>query len=715
MSSFFSFSPKVEELGSYYLVTGININSLEYDLRTNFGTTVIFNRLIAKVSSRSFKIHKFWMVELSWLLDHLTNQTNPRVIKRYEVGMYKYKQLFEEIKEKTWIQTTFQTHQPYDVDKAVRHFTKTPFPTQREFLLDYSRIKYGYQLKGCLLDAAVGSGKSLTALMWSKMISDGKLFLLVPRTLITSPWLNEIKESYKKPPKVWTSIDGTDIFDHLDAEIFIIHKEQLRTGAWDKAIRAITKNGKEPAKAVVDESHNFNEHTSQQTKGLIEFCTHPFISETLEMSGTPIKAQGRETYALFAIIDKYFDAKVRDNFLKMYGRDNTYLNEMLAHRLGRIKFTIPSVMGMNNPPEPQVINISFPGAEKFTLDSIRDRMMVYITQRVAFYRKHLPEYQADWKQFLDNYRHQIANDAGDVKDLEKYVEIVRHFQVHGYNNFTDAPLSKFASKVEKRIEEGLKGEELKYFRHIKSAVKYVGLKIRGEALGNVLGKARMEAVRAVIEHAELPKLINSAKKKTLIYTSYIDVIDELKVYLDKEGFNVSHVHGDNSTEIDQIVSEFRDNQDVNPLCTTFSTLREGKPMLMANQIILMNSPFRSYELTQTIARIYRYGQTEECFVWLISLDTQGKENITSRSIDIMEWSKAAVEQLLGGGKIPGSDELGSNLLAIGGMERYASEEDIRNYDEYYEGIYDEISVPVEEDVARVVPPAIPKLSLLSIF
>lgn len=296
--SFFHFSPQVEEVGQYYVVAGINVQAIESDLKSAFGTSVIFSRVITRLSARSFRIHRFFMVEFAWILEHLTSQRNKRTVDRYRVGMLKYKQLFDEVKEKTWIKSTYEQYPTYDIDKALKDFKVTPYGDQREFLEDYSRIKYGYRLKGCLLDAATGSGKSICSLIWSAMISKHKTFIICPRNLITTPWLLEIDKAFKTPKKVWTSIDGTNILDHTDADIFIIHKEQLRDNNWDVAIRAITKNGKEPAKLIVDESHNFNEPNSQQSSGLISFGRNPNISDVLLMSGTPIKAQGKETYTL---------------------------------------------------------------------------------------------------------------------------------------------------------------------------------------------------------------------------------------------------------------------------------------------------------------------------------------------------------------------------------------------------------------------------------
>lgn len=650
---FFNFSPSVEKVGSYYVVNGINLNALELDLRTNFGTSVIFNRIIIKLNNRRFRIHQFFIVELVWILDHFTTNKNKRQVDRYRVGMYKYKALYDEIKAKTWVKSTFEHYAPYNVDKALKEFNLTPYPDQREFLEDYSRIKYGYQLRGCLLDAEPGSGKTFTSLVWAKMISPYKTVIVVPKHLVNKPWVDEMTNKYfKVAPKIWTSLDGTDPLKHTDAEYFIIYKENLRSGEYDTLLTAISKNGKEPVKIIVDESHNYNEHKSQQSRGLMDLGTHPYVSDVLFMSGTPIKAQGRETFVLFNVIDKFFDKYIHDDFNKMYGRDNAFLNEMLAHRLGRIKYTITKVTGMGRPPEPIVVPVKFDGAEKYTLNSIRAMMMDFISERVSYYQKVMPQYLDDWNAYVNQYRLWIKGDTLEETQLQQYVDTVAYFRTYGYNNFTDADKSKFCHTVEAKIENELRGDDLKHFRNIKSAVKYLSLKIRGEALGRVLSRARMEAVRDIIMHANLPAMINAVAKKTVIYTSYIEVIKELMAYFGGLGMKSGYVHGENSKDIDKVIDEFRLDKTFNPLITTYNTLREGYPLLMANQLILMNAPFRSYELKQTIARIFRDGQDMECFIYLIDLDTGNEENITSRSIDIMEWSKEQVDVLLGGGKLP---------------------------------------------------------------
>lgn len=648
----------ITEQQSYYEIGGINVKALEADLKTIFGTTVIAGRVIKKVTNTRFKFHKFFAVEMALVFDSIVNNQNKQKTRWLRNGIHKYNQILEELKNNSWIKTTYQKYAPYNVDKALEDFAFKPFPDQREFLDNYSNIKYGFQLKGVLLDAKPGAGKTFTGLVWSRMISKGKTIILVPKHLVNIPWVNHMHPKgteycFKKPPKYWTSLDKTDPLDS-DAEFYIFYTENIRKEEWngmsfDKIISKLSKGGKEPLKMIIDESHRYNEISSQQTLGMINFASHSAISDVLFSSGTPIKAQGRETYPLFCVIDPYFDKNVRQDFLKMYGRDNYFLNEMLAHRLGRIKFTISKIEGMGTPPEPVTIPVTFPGIEKFKLSYIRNEMVAYITDRIDFYRKNMPNYWYDFNEYLKRYELTIQGDKAAIEQLSQYRTIIDYFRKHGYNNFTDSDKSKYCKRVEKFIEAQLRGEDLKYFRHIAPAIKYVGLKIRGEALGNVLGKARIEAVKAVIAHAKLPELINSVVKKTGVYTTYVDAINYTNNYLIQEGFNPVMYYGETKDPIEKLIKVLREDKTVNPLITTFESLSEGTSLTMLNQLILLNSPWRNYQLTQTIARIYRKGQDAECFVWMVDLNTEGEDNITTRSIDIMEYYTKIVDQILGGG------------------------------------------------------------------
>ena len=63
--------------------------------------------------------------------------------------------------------------------------------------------------------------------------------------------------------------------------------------------------------------------------------------------------------------------------------------------------------------------------------------------------------------------------------------------------------------------------------------------------------------------------------------------------------------------------------------------------------MLLLTPWRDFELKQVQARIWRTGQTSPCFFRMFDMDTGDKVNITTRSINVMEWSKEQVDALLG--------------------------------------------------------------------
>lgn len=1007
--NFFSFTPTISETNSYYIVSGVNFRDFEKDLKSAYGTTIIANKILKRLSSNRFQIHKFFTVELGWVLDDLVNNQSKSKQRYYRISLNTYRSLLEQVKNKTWLATTYADYPPYNIDKALNDFKFKPYLDQQAFLEAYSGIKHGFQLKGCLLDSVPGSGKALsvdadlltpngfikmgdvkigdtligkngqptrvtgvypqgvkqlykvvfkddrsveccedhlweikhsslvsvvttkelirylnkegskkklyvplmennynkdkednfkldpytlgvlignsrltptgtkfysgdrpvakavneslkqlgfklvrrdsvnyriikddndplafnnymeslgihslkstekqipneyiegsresryelirglvdslgaiekhnnvylnttskvlaeqfiylvrsiggtakmstkvpifsfngdlkkgklcyriltkvsdpkilfknsnnleklkdiptkpvldleivtiipsrkeqaqcisvdakdklfvcsdfivthntyTSLVWSRMVSPNKTLILVPKHLITDPWLDHLtpdgaRYCFKKPPKVWVSTSNIDPLKS-GAEFYIFYKEQMRSDNWQgipftKIVDTLSKNGAEPIKMIIDESHNYNEISSQQTQGMVRVASNPNISDVLSMSGTPLKSQGKETYPLFCIIDKYFDKYVREDFLKMYSRDNYFLNEMLAHRLGRIKFTINSISGMSNPPEPEIVKLKFPGVERFTLSAIRAKMVAYIQERILFYKANMSNYIYDFNNYLNAYEDSISQDKQALAELTKYRNIVAYFNKNGYNNFTDSDKSKYCKLIEVEIENGLRGEDLKYFRHIKSAVKYVGLKIRGEALGNVLGKARIEAIIESIDHLNLSQFVKLGIKKTLVYSTYIEAINYAYENLKANGCSPLKLHSGDKGSVQSVVKSFGTPQ-YDSLVTSFDTLSEGVPLLMANQIILLNSPWREYILRQTIARVYRNGQNAECFVFLVDLDTGNEENITSRTLDIMTYFKEQVDILLSGG-ISTFDEEGVN-------------------------------------------------------
>lgn len=498
-----------------------------------------------------------------------------------------------------------------------------------------------------IVDDYVVTHNTFTAIAWSHLINDAPTVVLCPMNIVNKVWVTELPLHYKEAPKVWTSLLGTPPTEGYD--YYIVHYDYMTSGAsahLQRFLKYLNKKHKGGVKLIIDECHNFNEMKSARTQKLISWADDDCFGHYLPMSGTPLKAMGVEIYPILCLIDMFFKGKVRETFLASYGRNRPAMTELLSMRIGRSKFTILDLVGIPEAPPFELVNVKIPNGDHYTLDAIRLQMQIYIGERIDFYTKHMPEFLAFYNEVILSYDQSIRKDPRATADLLRYKEIVHRFRTVGYSSFTDAADSMFCKQVEERIEADLKGPALKEFRNVKSAVKYLGLKLRGEALGNVLGRARINAVKDLIEHAGIPAMINSVEKKTLIFTSYVESMTMCNEYLIKQGFDPITVYGENSKERDSNVDRFRDNPKVNPLIAVTQSLKEGYPLTMANLTILLDSPFREFEVKQITARTVRQGQDAPCFFKLLNLDTGDKLNITTRSINIMEWSREQVDALL---------------------------------------------------------------------
>mgnify|MGYP001033031818 CR=1 FL=1 len=516
-----------------------------------------------------------------------------------------------------------------------------------------------------IVDNYVVTHNTFTSIAWSALVNDAPTVILCPLNIVDEVWVNQLNHHHKEAPFIWTSKSNIPLREGFD--FYVVHYDYMTSGNaayLQKFLADLQKKHKGGVKLIIDECHNFNDPKAARTKRLIEWADQKLFGHYLPVSGTALKALGSEIYPVLCLLDLFFDSKAREFFMASYGRNRPALNELLAHRIGRTKFTIPELTGMGNPPPIELVRVKIPNSDKYTLDVIRLEMQTYITDRVKFYEFHMPKMLEFYNDCLLSYEYSIGKNLQAQEDFVKYKQIVHRFRTQGYNSFTDVQDGMFCKRVEEEIEKGLRGPELKEFRNIKSAVKYLGLKLRGEALGNVLGRARINAIKDTIAYADIPGMIDDAEKKTIIFTSYVDALKLCEEYLTKEGYPVVTVYGENSKDRDDAIKRLANDPRVKAGIAVFDSLKEGYPLLMCNLTILLNSPFRDYELKQVIARTWRTGQDAECFYKLLDLDTGDKLNITTRSINIMEWSREQVDALL-------SRESGHALLGnISGQEMF---------------------------------------------
>ena len=157
----------------------------------------------------------------------------------------------------------------------------------------------------------------------------------------------------------------------------------------------------------------------------------------------------------------------------------------------------------------------------------------------------------------------------------------------------------------------------------------------------------------MVPHCELPALIDATEKKTLIFTSYVDVVRITDEYLRKEGYKPLLVYADTNKNLPMIMKRFKEDPDLNPMIATFDSLSTAVPVIEANHCVLLNPPFRDHEYKQATSRVNRLGQDSIVRITSMLLDTGVEPNISTRSNEIMEWSRASVNAIMG---LDGVDE-----------------------------------------------------------
>ena len=307
------------------------------------------------------------------------------------------------------------------------------------------------------------------------------------------------------------------------------------------------------------------------------------------------------------------------------------------------------------------IPVSIPNGEEYTLEAIREVMSEFIKKQLAYYQTNMAQFTRHYNYCLDLFEKKLQTPE-EREELKRYKAYVKQIQ-RQYDPVIMKEQVLFCNKYElTKIVPALPQELKNEFKNVRSIVKYYFLKVQGEALGRVFGKKRMQCNVDMVRHSKIEDIIDASIKKTLVFTSYVEVVDEVYDYLTELGYKPARVYGDTNSELASIVGKFESDPDLNPLIATFQSLSTAVPMVMANTEILMNSPFRPHEREQTIARVDRKGQDTQTYIFDVLLNTGDRPNISTRSQDIMKMAEEQVAAILGERTVHLSDHIAAESL-----------------------------------------------------
>lgn len=624
-----------QEKGDFIHISGLPGDMVAKDIMSVFATSKIANNIFSNVGSSDVTFHRWFAPDIVTVFNRILATENSNYHLRA------MRKVIEQLMTNTWLKNTLQDYPDILDVSQLKDMKITLFDYQDEFIALYNKNVPRYGLTGYLLGAPPGSGKTILGLATQRCRMRQTVFIACPKNAVVDVWEKTICGVFKKTPSYWTSLQGR--MPPKGLNYYICHYD-----AFEKFMAATRGFNFRETGILLDESHKLNEFDTGRTQLFIKLCTEHLQShDTIWASGTPIKAVGAEATPIFTTIDPMFNnADLQQRFRAIYTKTAYKANEILNARLGKVHFTIARERFRSDKPTFKDVKVKIPNAEEYTLPAIREELRKFMEERRAYYEKNMSSYKRAYYDVLERFEDSITDDdlQRQFNQYQKWIKLISKTDHLAEVKDQIQWCNKFEKTV---IIPSLNKEDKDTFKDTRSVVKYYTLKVQGEALGKIVGGKRAKCIVDMVPHIGLPAMIDRSLSKTLIFTSYVEVLKAANGYLKSEGYQPLLVFGETNSELPAMVKKFGGDENANPMMATYKSLAEAVPITMASTLITLNDPFRDYELSQAIARVDRIGQPNPVTVIRCYLDTGEASNISTRSKDILEWSKEQVQQIMG--------------------------------------------------------------------
>jgi hypothetical protein len=625
----------VEEKDDVITVIGSNGKSIQKVIHKFYKTSRVSNNIFINVSRVSFSFHSFFLPDILFIINELI------VNRAYGVPIRTLNKIRDKLLKNTWIKDC--------EDRPVKQLDRSllddlifkPLDFQEEFFKIYEENTSKYNLKGYLFGAGAGGGKTYSSLALTHLLKSKQIIIVSPINAVNAVWEKNINTVFKPHVKrdYWISTSGKPFTGK--EKYIIVHYEWL-----SKLFHNLILIEKKGLSIILDESHNLNELTSMRTEVFINICKKTNCQNTILLSGTPIKAMSVESIPLLRCIDPLFTPEVEKQFRAIFRGDTTKAVSILNNRLNMVSLIVPKERFKLLEPVLKNITINFKGSEKYTLEAIKLQMKDYITKRVIYYQSRK---ETDHKKFYAILRihEEYLNTEKDKQEYKDYLMDLNFIIKNPGSRELSAAINATNSYEKNEILPNLSNEDKLVFKEVKTIVKYVHLKIQGECLGNVVSRARINCHVDMVKHIDFFNICESTDKKTVVFTSFTEVIFEANRFLINEGFKPLLVYAETNKQLTTIIDKFENNEIYNPLVATYASLSTAVPLTMADVMIIIDPPFRDYILNQAISRIHRIGADTAVTVYSIMLNTDNKPNISTRTLDILSWSQSEIDKIIG--------------------------------------------------------------------
>lgn len=631
-------------------VRGINYTTLRNRITKYYTDKSIYNIFLPKYNILSYR--KFERKQISRAQIKIDYLYTPEFFALELVILFK--ELGKRFRDKTYLGMTAAIYKYSWLAKADINTQQIPYldlspakklslelkEYQKEFIMNYPKLKAHLNLNGYVLAFEQGLGKTITATALAECLKVDHVYIVCPNSLKEN-WAIEIRKYYKQyeeDPSLWRS------------EVFICNQKQI---LFDKnTTKFIITNIESIDKMfpyimggrnllVIDESHNFRNLESKRTNQLLELRDKLHCTDVLAMSGTPIKAAPSEIAPILAMIDPTFTDEAAVCFAKAFKLHETFGTSLVQTRFGKIMYRKEKDVLEGQLPEKFIDNfpVTIANRDKYVLENVRNDVFerfgeIYASEKNDAFKLREPFFEMTKKYSRRNE---------DFARFKRLIELIttKEYWPHEIDKM-------FCENYMKTILERItSSDERKQYQMMINTYVRFKMHCLGVAQGEILPKYRRDMFIDMYEENKYTffDMIKNNTKKTLIFTQFKDVANYIQNDLNRNDIGSVIITGDVKNRLD-VLTNFKENDAIQVLVATSQTIGTGVTLTEATQMFFFGPPWRDADFAQCSDRIHRIGQTDDVYIYTVVLDTGSQMNLSTRMESILSWSKRMTESVI---------------------------------------------------------------------
>lgn len=545
-----------------------------------------------------------------------------------------YLKIARQIRTKTWI---IQLHKPVEkisIDtNKLRNIRYKLKPYQLEFIEMYPTLKHRFSMDGYILSFDQGLGKTLTSISLAECLGSEQVVIVCPNSLKEN-WAYEIKEYFYRydNEKIWKDhvyVHGSNKYKFTKNTRYIIVNMEAIPAVYNLI------NNKKSSILIVDEMHNIRNIKGKRTQELITLKERLGKTDVLLMSGTPIKAIPNEICPALMLIDPLFTEEVAELYNKCFNVNGLGTKTIVNTRFGLVmhRKTKDEVLQL---PKKMIheLKLKVSNSEKYLSRTVKNEVNEEFQRLYAIELKNNDTLQ---KAYLDKVN---KFSKAPKKEHEAYIKYINNMDKESDVEYSEFEMEKFDNFTKTYVLPNIYyPTDLKDFKEAETAYMQMKARAMGRAIGKILHPRRKEMFIELYEQnkEEIKDMLNNSTKKTVIFSTILEVVDYISNDLSNDGIGNVKIVGGVSNRMD-LIQSFKNDDEIDVLIATSQTLSTGVTLTEANQMLFFGTPWRSADYNQCCDRIYRIGQNTDVNIYNVLLDTDDKLNLSTRMNDILNWS-----------------------------------------------------------------------------